>query len=278
MNSRSAMSLFRLLLTVVTVGGLAVFSPGILGSVNAQDATATLTIEVFTCSPGYDPVDPQETLVNPCNLGTEDIGFTLEPLTGQSGSAMASTGTGGAPATISFSNLAPGDYRLMQQTPGSIGLSFVLHCASSVREFDYPFAPFAMIESGGRLNIQLLAGEQLDCAWYNVQADPSELASLTLTAYNCSGDVIDPAICDLAAGVTFELTSVTGIGSEQIVTGANGVATFDGAGDYRIEAVSELPDREFCSFDHADPVTGGQITLDPANPIELEAYYCYPGA
>lgn len=278
MKLRPAHSILRLLTVAMTLLGMtALFGSG-PSITNAQSALATLTIEVSTCSPGYDPIDPHETLVNPCNLGTEDIPFTLEPLAGQAGSAMASTGTGGAPATISFSELAAGDYRLIQQTPATIALSFVLQCTSTVRAFDYPFTPFAVIEPGNRLNIHLLPGEHLTCAWYNVQAEPGETSALTITAYDCSGDVIGPGMCELAAGIEFELIDSTGAVAGQLITGADGVATFDGAGDYQLVAISEVDDRVFCAYEPYDLAANGQLTLDPANPIAIDAYYCYPGA
>lgn len=242
----------------------------------AADSLASLTLDVYTCDPGYDPIDPHETLVDPCNHGTEDITFTLDSLAGQSGSASASTGTGAAPATISFSGLTDGDYRLTQQTPDTIARSFILQCTSTVRAFDYPFSPFASIESGGRLNIHLLPGEQLVCDWYNVQT--SQSAALTLTAYDCSGDMLGPDVCDLATGIEFELVNSTGGDPQRIVTDAAGIATFYGDGIYRLTAVSELDDRVFCAFEPYDVVIDDQLDLDPARPIAIDAYFCYPGA
>ena len=181
--------------------------------------------------------------MNECNLGTEDISFTLEPIASQSGASMASTGTGGAPSTISFTALEAGDYRLVQQTPDTIALSYISQCTSTARKFDYPFSPFAIIEPGGRLNFQLLPGEELTCDWYNVQAAPAETAALTITAYDCSGDVLGSDICDLAPNVEFAITSQST--TQQITTGPDGIVTFDGTGDYQIEAVTELEDRDF---------------------------------
>ena len=45
----------------------------------------------------HDPVEPNQTLLNECAEPTEDITFTLE---GEAGTASASTGEGGSPATI----------------------------------------------------------------------------------------------------------------------------------------------------------------------------------
>ena len=278
MNGRPAISMMRLLAVCTAILGFSALVIGGASSVSAQTAPATLTIDVYTCSAGYDPIDPHETLIDPCNLGTEDIAFTLEPLGRQSGSAMASTGTGGAPATVAFSGLAAGDYRLTQQKSDTISLSYILQCTSDARTFASPFTPFTIIEPGGRLDIHLLAGEQLTCDWYNVQSEPQETAALTITAYDCSGDTIGPDMCDLAAGVEFELTDSTGAVAGQLVTGADGTASFDEAGVYQLTAVSEVENRVFCAFEPYDAMSDGQLTLDPGNPIALDAYYCYPGA
>jgi hypothetical protein len=268
------------LLSVLLLLGIAAAAQA--GAVRAEDATASLTIDVYTCESRNDPIDPTESLIDQCKIGTEDIVFSLDAIGTQGSGASASTGTGGAPSTISFSDLAPGAYRLTQQTPDTIGLSYISQCTSSTRTFEYPFSPFAVIEPGGRLNIDLLPGEQLACDWYNVQATPDEpagTAALTITAYSCNGDVIGPGMCDLAPNVTFTIVDVAGK-SQQITTGADGIVTFDGSGAYRLSPTSELPNRNFCAFEPYGTVSiaDGAVTLDPANPIAIDAYYCYPGA
>lgn len=277
MKPRTHMSIIRLstiaLLTLSIVAG----ALGGMPAASAQDAPASLTLDIYTCESRNDPIDPTESLIDQCRLGTEDIPFTLEKISSQDGSAMASTGTGGAPATISFTQLTPGDYRLTQQTPATIALSYIAQCTSSVRIFDYPFFPFAIVEPGGRLNIHLLPGEQLSCDWYNVQSEPEAAAALTITAYSCSGDVIGPGLCDLAPAVEFALTDSSGT-VEHLTTDANGIATFDESGTYHLEAISTLENREFCGFDPHTPTSGADLTLDPSVPFALDAYYCYPGA
>ncbi len=269
----------RLLAMFLLLGIAAMALPGVA---RADDALASVTVNVYTCESRNDPIDPTESLAAQCTLGTEDIVFSLDAIGEKGAGASASTGTGGAPATIAFTDLAPGDYRLTQQTPDTIGLSYIQQCTSSARAFDYPFSPFAIIEPGGRLNISLLPGEQLACDWYNVQATPEEPAAahaLTITAYSCDGDVIDPAVCDLAPDVTFTIMDGAG-NAEQLTTGPDGTVTFDGSGAFELEPTSELPDRNFCTFEPSGVVSNvdGALSLDPANPLTVDAYYCYPGA
>lgn len=260
-------------LAIALLGGYA-FMPS---SAGALDSPASLTLNVYTCDRLHDPIDPNQTLLNECALGTDDIAFTLEPLAPQRGGMMASTGTGGSPATISFSELASGLYRLSLESPPTIAQSYVATCTSNVRTFDYPFTPFAIIEPNGRLNIELLPDEQLTCDWFNILAPEQEPAtSLTVTVYDCNGDVIGPDVCEPAPGVELRLFSAS---AEVLITAdANGIATFDGEGTFEIEPVSELEERVFCSFQTASSDVVDVLTLDLDNPIAIEAYYCYPGA
>lgn len=267
----------RLLSVLMALGLIAVAHPGTAG---AEDAPASLIVNVYTCESRNDPIDPTESLIAQCVLGTEDIVFSLESIPATGSGASASTGTGGAPATISFTDLTPGDYRLTQETPDTIALSYISQCTSTARAFDYPFSPFAIIEPGGRLNLELMPGEQLTCDWYNIQAgqsQPADAAALTITAYSCDGDVIGADICDLAPKVDFTIVGAAG-DSELLTTGPDGTVTFDGSGDYQLTPVSELPDRVFCAFEPYDAISNGAVALDPAAPIALDAYYCYPGA
>jgi hypothetical protein len=264
---------------LMALGFIAVALPG---AARAQDATASLIVNVYTCESRNDPIDPTESLIDQCTLGTEDIVFSLESIPSNDGGASASTGTGGAPSSIAFTDLAPGDYRLTQATPDTIARSYISQCTSTARTFDYPFSPFAIIEPGGRLNVSLLPGEQLTCDWYNVrtgETEPADAAALTITAYSCSGDVIGPGMCDIAPDVTFSIENATGV-SEQLTTGPDGTVTYDGSGAYQLTPTSELPNRTFCAFEPYGTVsiTDGVLTLDAANPIAIDAYYCYPGA
>lgn len=277
---------------ICTIGWLRWLAPAMLAllgltafggapMVAANDAPASLIVNVYTCDSHNDPIDPNQTLANECNLGTEDLAFTLESSNSQAGSAMASTGSGGAPATISFTDIPAGDYRLVQQTSGAVALSYVAQCTSTVRTFSYPFSPFAIIEPGGRLNVQLLPGEQLTCDWYNVEAESAATMphpTLAITVYSCNGDVLDPAICELAPDIEFTITNPTTMIEQHLITGPDGTVIFDGTGDVQLTATTTLPDRDFCAFEPTGVFAGGILALDPATPIALDAYYCYPGA
>lgn len=273
MRNLSNLTGLILAMAVILLSAIVSVRPGVA----ASDAPASLTIDVYTCDDLHDPIDPNATLLNECALGTQDIAFILEPADPGSGEMSASTGTGGSPATISFSNLAPGVFRLMQKTPDSVAQSYIAQCTSNMRAFVTPFSPFAIIEPGGRLNVELLPGEALACDWYNILApDQVTAATLTVTVYSCSGDVIDPAICEPAADVDLRLSNPS---AEIVITSdENGIATFDGEGEFLIEPVTDLPDRVFCAVQAGPAETPNPLTLDAANPVVLDAFYCYPGA
>lgn len=152
---------------------------GLLGSLHGetsratQNTSASLTLDIYTCAVTEDPMDLFSIDPNDCHLGTDDIPFTLAPISVQGGEMMASTGSGGRPATISFTQLVPGTYRLIQHASATVARSYIARCTSNVREFDYPFAPFATIGPEGRLDVELLPDEQLVCDWIDIRANDS---------------------------------------------------------------------------------------------------------
>jgi hypothetical protein len=125
---------------------------------------ASVTLNVYTCPEGYDPLARDAEPLTDCNLPTEDITFTLPD------GASASTGTGGAPSTIIFSNLQAESYLVTAVLPEGVESAFVWQCSSDQRSFVYPFSPFAVIPADGRLPVELVAGEDLECDWFNVVA------------------------------------------------------------------------------------------------------------
>jgi hypothetical protein len=234
-------------------------------NIPAEAGPASLTINKYTCDALHDPVDPNQTLINECNLGTEDITFTLEAA---GSTASASTGEGGKPATIVFSDLAAGTYLLTEQMPDNVRLAYISQCTSDVRIFSYPFSPFAVIEPDGRINVELLPGEDMVCDWYNVLAPDS--GSVTITKYNCSGDVIDKSICAPGSGVDFTLTPVDGGAPISLTTDDSGVASVDVEGTFELEEVGQ----EWCIAESSAVNATGQIVVDPGEDVTIDIYNC----
>lgn len=246
------------------------------GSDATPDRAASVTVNVYTCDAMHDPIDPNRTLVDECNLGTADLPFRLESLEPDGSTAMASTGSGGHPATIMFSELSPGRYRLSIGESSEIALSYIARCSSTVRSFDYPFEPFAIVEPGGRVNLELLPGESLECDWFDVLRAPA--TSLAVRVLSCDGDIIDPSLCEVVPSVTVTATDPASGMVETAVTDANGVASFTGSGERVLKAVTDLPDRVGCGFGSDAVTVDGIVTLDPDAPKQVDLYYCYPGA
>lgn len=229
---------------------------------------ASLTINKYTCQSAHDPIEPNQTLLNECGEPTEDITFTLE---NDATTLSASTGTGGAPATIAFSDLDPGTYLLTEEIPDSVQMAYIRECRSDARSFNYPFAPFAMIEPDGRIWIDLLPGEDLECDWYNVLADSP--GTVTITKYWCQGNVVNEASCEIYdGGVAFTLVPAAGGQPISAVTGDDGTVTVEASGVY--EVVEE--DFEWCSAQSDAANAEGLIEIGPGEQVTIEVFNCGP--
>jgi hypothetical protein len=230
---------------------------------------ASLTINKFTCQTAHDPIEPNPTFMNECAEPTEDITFTLSNLAGSS--ASASTGTGGAPATIQFSDLEPGDYLLTEAMPDNVRLAYISECRSDVRSFSYPFYPFAIIEPDGRINVELLPGEDLECDWYNIVEETP--GTVTITKYWCEGSEGNVENCEIYAG-GIEFTLVPQDGGEEIslVTGDDGTATTEAEGTYEVVEVG----RQWCDAQSDAADVNGNIIVGAGQAVEVEVFNCGP--
>ena len=236
--------------------------------VTGDPGPASLVINKYTCPSGFDMLAPNADPMATCTVGTEDINFVLE---GNSTELSASTGTAGAPATVQFSDLEASVYLLTEETPEPIERAFVLSCDSDARTFDYPFAPFATIEPGGRLMLELVPGEDLTCEWFNVQAP--DLGTLTLTKYWCDGEAGNLTNCEIyTGGVEFLLLPVDGGDPLDLLTNAEGTATIQADG------VFELQEQGFtwCGAESQFVDSNGNVTIEPGIEATVDVYNCGP--
>jgi hypothetical protein len=242
--------------------------------VSGDPGPASLTIDKYTCPAEFDVFAADADPASACTLPTGGVTFGLG---GAATQLSASTGTGGAPATVAFEQLEAGTYFLSETMDDSIAFAFVLECASDARTFDYPFSPFAVIEPEGRLVVELLAGEDLACDWYNVLAP--EPGTVTIAKTWCDGtSAADLANCEpYGGGITFSLEPIEGGDSVTLTTGADGTATVEvPAGAYEITeqgfewcaAESDAVDAE----GNIVVVAGEDVTIDIANcgPMPLQ--------
>ncbi len=236
--------------------------------VTVDPAPASLTINVYTCQSLHDPIEPVQTLQAECNEPTEDILFTL----GRDGSvASASTGEGGRPSTIQFSELEPGSYLLTEEIPETIRLAYINECRSDARAMQYPFAPFAIIESDGRIGVELLPGENLECDWYNIQQDTP--GTVTIVKYWCDGTSDALTNCELYTdGVGFTMNRLDGGEQLLLETGPDGLATTDALGTY--ELIED--DYEWCSAQSTAVDANGNVVVESGQNVTIEIYNCGP--
>jgi hypothetical protein len=229
---------------------------------------ASLTINKYTCPAGFDVLaegaDPAE-----CSLGTDDVNFLLD---GDAGQLSASTGTGGAPATVKFSDLEAGVYLLTEETPEPIDMAFILSCTSDVRTFNYPFAPFAVIEQGGRIVVQLQPGEDMSCSWYNVLEE--QPGTVTITKYWCDGQAGSLTNCAPFAGViNFVLTPTDGGDPITLQTsGSEGAGIVEATGTFEVEEQNFT----WCAAESDFVDANGNLLVEPGADVTVEVYNCGP--
>jgi hypothetical protein len=237
-------------------------------SVSGDPGPASLTINKHTCPAEFDVLAEDADPAASCTLPTEDITFTLQ---GDTMQLSASTGSGGAPATISFGDLEAGTYLLSEQIDESIAMAFVLECDSDARTFNYPFSPFAVIEPNGRLTVQLLAGEDLVCDWHNVLAP--EPGTVTIVKYWCDGEAGDLTNCELYAGGA-GFTLIPSDGSEEIslVTGEDGAATVEAEGTYTLAE----DDFAWCGAESDTVDPEGNLQVNGGDEVTIEIFNCGP--
>lgn len=229
---------------------------------------ASLTINVYTCQSQHDPIEPLQALEAECDEPTEDILFAL----GRVGSvASASTGEGGRPSTIRFAELEPGTYLLTEEIPETIRLAYINECRSDARSMQYPFSPFAIIEPGGRISVELLPGENLECDWYNIQQDTS--GTVTIVKYWCDGTSDALTNCQIFAdGVGFTLNRSDGAEQLLLETGPDGMATTDAVGTYQLTE----EDYEWCSAQSTAVDANGNVVVESGQNVMIEIYNCGP--
>ena len=229
---------------------------------------ASLTINKFTCQTAHDPIEPNQTLAAECAEPTEDITFTLAS---DATSLSASTGEGGSPATIQFSELEPGTYLLTEEIPDNVRFAYISECRSDVRSFSYPFYPFAVIEPEGRINVELLPGEDLECDWYNVLQDLP--GTVTIIKYWCQGNVVNTQSCEIyTGGIAFTLIPQDGGEEIALLTGNDGTAMSEAEGAYEIVE----DDFEWCSAQSDAADANGNILIESGQDVDLEIYNCGP--
>ena len=175
------------------------------------------------------------------------------------------------PGNDPFSELEPGLYLLTEEIPDSVRLAYVTECRSDVRSFSSPLSPFTVIEPEGRVNVELLPGEDLECDWYNILQDTP--GTITLIKYWCQGNVVNAENCEIfIGGIAFTLIPQDGGEEIPLLTGNDGMATTEAEGVY--EVVED--DFEWCSAQSDAADADGNIVVESGREVEVEIFNCGP--
>jgi hypothetical protein len=233
-----------------------------------EPATATLIITKFTCEPSYDVHAAGADPVEDCPERTDNVLFLL------AGEDVEEQGVTGEDETgiVEFAELEPGGYLLTESFPEETERAFVYTCASDRRAFyeENPFVPFANTGPGGEIGVVLVAGETLECDWFNVPEPPTEI---TVTKYACPGLQVNIAACELQSeAATILLEPVDGEGEAmELTTDDTGSATDDAEpGLYQVsEAQATVCLLDSDAFDNQ-----GNLVVEEGQSIELSVYNC----
>ncbi len=259
--------------TVPKTGGPAGGTTSQGGNANAP---VTLTIVKRTCAEGFDLFAEDADVEQDCTELTADIDFALTDLSTPDAESVDKTTGDDGKAT--WTNLEPGPYLIVESLPEDTYSAFIWTCESDKREFqlEYPFTPFSFAGPNGEIGITLIAGEKLECAWYDVPSAPAEV---TILKFECPGSPVIVAQCSPAgAGVAFNLTPAGGaLGAiVQLTTDDSGSASGSGAaGAYTLAEQGGTP----CLIDSESESVNdqGQVVLAVGTPAEVRVYNCGGG-
>lgn len=132
------------------------------------------------------------------------------------------------------------------------------------------FIPFAYAGPSGEIGVVLVAGETLECDWFNVPEPPTEVTALK---YACPGLQVNIAACELhTEGATILLEPVDGNGEAiELTTEESGSATVDvEPGAYQVSEVLASA----CLMDSEAFDTQGNLAVEKGQSVEVLVYNC----
>jgi len=233
------------------------------------NAPATLTIIKFTCPEAYDPLAQGADPEDDCGDPVDGIAFSV--IGNNNASLDGKTGDDGD-GTVTFKDLKAGNYLLQETYPDGVESAFIWSCTSDVRVFNYPFAPFARIDASGKIKFSVVAGETMECTWYNVPAPAADGIEVNVTVLHCASGQVPSSACDPAdEGTGVTLTPVEGDGDPVgFESDAEGLATENvPVGEYTFDA-----DEPFC-FADSDAITAdGTLDIQGPDPVDVTVYIC----
>lgn len=127
---------------------------------------ANLVVHKFECPAGYDVTAMGADPATDCTEPMDGVTFTLDHPDPAETDLQTMTGDS-IPGAVSFGSVMPADYMLIETPPAGIESAFLWDCTNNGQLMP-GMAPLNM---GFSAPIQLEAGDDLDCRWYNVQED-----------------------------------------------------------------------------------------------------------
>ena len=235
------------------------------------NAPATFIITKFTCPEAYDPLEQGANPGDDC--GDPVDGITFSVIGNQNATLSGETGDDGD-GKVAFDDLKAGNYLIQETYPEGVEQAFIWTCTSDVRVFNYPFAPFARIDATGTLKFNVVAGETLECDWYNVPSpeDSGDGVDVSITVLQCASGQIPSSACDPAdEGTGVSLTATSGNEDPiDLETDADGLAEGNvPADEYDVDA-----DQPICFADSNAITADGTLDVSGPDPVDLTVYIC----
>jgi hypothetical protein len=285
-----------------TTTGPGTTGPGTTGP-SSQTGPATLIVQKYDCEEGYDWREDEADPAEECTERPDGIVFQLDvirtsPSPSPSPVPQRAETSEEAPEAARFGGLRAGEYRLTELDLAEGTVAFILTCESTVRDFeDYPYYPFALAAADGSVDLTLVAGETLECAWYNVPPEPeddedgqdalpddeaksgnpdedddADYDGLQLQVYACEGEEQSVEACDPQSETArYALIPVNGGDTKTLETDANGqgrVAGLDGV--YTLVQVGQQP----CVVESPDVDAQGNLSLSAGKETLVRVFNC----
>lgn len=188
------------------------------GETLPDDPYADLVVHTFECPVGYDVTDMGADPAVDCTVPMDGVTFTLDHPDPAETDLQTMTGDS-IPGAVSFGSVMPAVYTLLETPPAGIESAFLWDCTNNGQLMP----GMAPLSTGFSAPMQLEAGDDLDCRWYNVPEDDEPTVTptpdpmpvdLIIEKYTCPagydawGAMADP-LTDCTAGpngINFTLT------------------------------------------------------------------------
>lgn len=246
-------------------------SPTMPAATVAPDEAATLVIHAYRCEPGYDDRAEAADPAADCVERPDDITFGLVGTGDSSGEPRRRVKFNGQPGEFVITDLAPGDYRLIEVEFEPDQTAFVLGCMSNQRAFDgYPFDPFAVVSAAGSVRLSLVVGETLACDWYDV---PPPNPALSLQVYACGTARPSEENCEPASGQFQFVLAPVDVAGEAIgfTTDADGSVELTNAeGSFQLLEIGPQP----CGMTATGTGADGNLALDAEQEVVVQIFHC----